>query len=588
MTSLRKIYQLLTRRQRTQAAILLALTVVGTALETLGLGLVIPVIGLLTQPDPAALYPQLRPVLQRLGNPSPTQLAIAGMLGLLAIHVIRVAFLGYLAWRQMGFATAQMAYLSQQLFTIYLRQPYTFHLNRNSAQLIQNAIGEVRLFTFNVMLPAMVLLTEGAIMLGMAALLIAIEPIGALFVVAALGGAAWAFQRAIRRWIDVGAQRRQVHEGLRLQHLQQGLGGAKDVKVLGREPEFLAQYRLHNDESARIARFQLTLQQLPRLWLELLAVGGLAALVVTMLARGEDVGQIVPTLGLFAAAAFRLMPSVNRFMGAVQSIRFGIPVVDTLYDEVRLGVPAEPTRSPAAVGFRTAIELHDVTYAYPQASSPALAQLSIAIHKGESIGFVGPSGSGKSTLVDVILGLLTPDSGRVTVDGRDIQLDVRAWQDLIGYVPQTIYLTDDTLRRNVAFGLPDAEIDEAAVKRAVVAAQLEDLLARLPNGLDTVVGERGVRLSGGQRQRIGVARALYHDPAVLVLDEATSALDMDTEREVMKSVTALHGRKTLLIVAHRLSTVQHCDRIYRLDGGRVIDAGAPVAVTSAAPTLPAS
>jgi ABC-type multidrug transport system fused ATPase/permease subunit len=571
MSTFRRIYGLLTAHQRKQAVVLLMLTIVGMVLEMLGLGLVLPVIGLLTQADPASAYPQLRPLFQRLGNPSQAQLVTAGMLGLVALHVIRVAFLGFLSWRQMSFAAHQQATLSDRLFATYLRQPYTFHLNRNSAELIQNAIGEVRMFTFNVMLPAMVLLTEGSIMLGMAVLLIVMEPMGALSVVTVLAVAAWVFLRALRRLVDRQAKARQLHEGLRLQHLQQGLSGVKDVKVLGREREFLARYAFHNQQTAQIARVQLTLQQLPRLWLELLAVCGLAGLVLTMKAQGQDVGAIVPTLGLFAAGAFRMMPSVNRFMGAFQSLRFGAPVVDRLHREIALGVPdpLPPRQGPQA--FQTAISLAGITYTYPFAASPALSDVSIVIAKGASVGFIGPSGSGKSTLVDLILGLLAPDAGQVTVDGRDIRLDLRAWQDHIGYVPQTIYLTDDTLRHNVAFGLPAGEIDDRAVQRAIAAAQLDALVASLPDGMETMVGERGIRLSGGQRQRIGIARALYHDPAVLVLDEATSALDADTERDVMKAVTALHGTKTLLIVAHRLSTVEHCDRLYRLDQGRVTE-----------------
>ena len=233
-----------------------------------------------------------------------------------------------------------------------------------------------------------------------------------------------------------------------------------------------------------------------------------------------------------------------------------------------------------------------MTFLYEGSSAFALQDISVIIRKGESVGFIGSSGAGKSTLVDVLLGLLHPRSGRVTVDGQDIQTDCRRWQDQIGYVPQSIYLTDDTIRRNVAFGLSDGHIDDAAVARAIQSAQLESFIASLPQGLDTVVGERGVRLSGGQRQRIGIARALYHDPAVLVLDEATSSLDTDTERGVMDSVRNLHGLKTIIIVAHRMSTVIDCDRLYRLQGGAVVDEGAPedllrTQAQGAAPVSPA-
>jgi ABC-type multidrug transport system fused ATPase/permease subunit len=357
--------------------------------------------------------------------------------------------------------------------------------------------------------------------------------------------------------------------------LQEGLGAVKDVILLGRETDFLAQYRVHNVQSAQAGQLQNTLQQLPRLWLELLAISGLAILVISMLAQGNALESILPTLGLFAAAAFRLIPSVNRVLGAVQSLRYGQSVIDILHSELNLTKPdAVKTESPVAP-FHSALELKNVTYGYPGASEPSLKGISLAIQRGESIGFIGGSGAGKSTLVDVVLGLLTPDAGKVTVDGKDIQVSLRNWQDQIGYVPQSIFLTDNTLRRNVAFGLSDTQIDDAAVKRSIRAAQLEEFVVSQPDGLETIVGERGIRLSGGQRQRIGIARALYHDPAVLVLDEATSALDNATEAEVMRAVTALHGKKTVLIVAHRLSTVEHCDRLYRLEKGQVVAEGSP-------------
>ena len=575
-----KVRSLLTSSQRRSAGVLVGLMSIGMVLETIGIGLVIPTLVLMTEQDLAARYPRLQPLLYSLDNPSPVHLIQMAMLGLVGIYLIKNLFLAFLAWRQTRFAYGVQVQLSQRLFTTYLRQPYTFHLQRNSAQLIRNVTGEVAMFTEAIM-STMLVLTESLALLGIATLLLLVEPLGALIVVLVLGGAAWIFYRGTRSRIARWGVARQHHDGMRLQHLQQGLGGAKDVKLLGRERDFLEQYDLHNSKSARVGQFQAMVQQLPRLWLELLAVVGLTTLVLTMLTSRRDLASIVPTLGLFAAAAFRLMPSVNRILAGIQTLRYNRPVISTLYAEIQLAPDESPIprlnhdEPGSRLVFQTEIRATDIGYTYFNAPAPALDRLSLSISKGESIGLIGPSGSGKSTLVDIILGLLTPDAGNITVDGQNIQQCLRRWQDKIGYVPQSIYLTDDTLKRNVAFGLPVELIDDAAVRQAIKSSQLEDLVASLPEGLDTVVGERGIRLSGGQRQRIGIARALYHDPAVLVLDEATSALDTATERGVMEAVKALHGSKTILIVAHRLSTVAHCDRIYRLEQGGVVEEGPP-------------
>ena len=574
LSTARKIWALLTTAERRSAVSLLGLMFIGMALETLGVALVIPAIALLTQSDYASHYPT---VLEWLGNPSRKVLVAGGMLGLVGVYLIKNVFLTFLAWRQMHFVFEAGAQLSQRLFTIYLRQPYTFHLQRNSALLMRNVLSEAGMF-MGTITASMTLLTEGLVLLGLCTLLLIIEPLGALIAVSVLGIAAGGFHHFTRSRIARWGQARQYHEGLRIQHLQQGLGGAKDVKLLGRENEFLEQYRLHNAQSARAGQMAATLKQLPRLWLELLTVAGLATLVLTMLAQGRAMEGVVPLLGLFAIAAFRLIPLVNRVLGAVQSLRFSLPVIGTLEAELKLAIPAADINNTSAVPFCGVLELRQVNYTYSGAPQPALNDLSITIHRGESVGFIGASGAGKSTLVDVLLGLLTPDTGEVLVDGRDIQAHLRNWQDQIGYVPQSIYLTDDTLRRNVAFGLPDAQIDDAAVRRAIRAAQLDEFVRTLPQELDTLVGERGIRLSGGQRQRIGIARALYHDPAVMVLDEATSSLDTATEHGVMQAVRALHGDKTIIIVAHRLSTVEHCDRLYQLEQGRVVAEGTPDAM----------
>lgn len=571
MTIIKKISFILTPAERKRSLVLLCFMAVGTMLEMLGVGLLYPVMILMGQNDLTIRYPQLQAVLEFLGHPTQSQLVAGVILGLVGIYLIKNMFLTYLAWRQARFISDMKAQLAQRLFTAYLRQAYTFHLQRNSAHLGHN-IMEVKVFNSAVN-TCMILVTEGLALLGITALLLLAEPLGVMIMMLILFAAVWSFNYITRPSVTRWGVARQHHEALFTQHMYQGLGGVKDVKLLGRESNFLAQFQLHNAQWARVSESQAIMQQLPRLWLELLAVAALAILVLSMLTQGIDSNTIVPTLGLFAAAAFRLIPSFNRILAGVQSIRYSLPSVNLMHEEAKL-IVAEPyvTQEKSAVpvpAFQKEIRLTNIRYFYPSTPTPSLNNISISIQKGESVGFIGPSGSGKSTLVDVMLGLLPPSDGQVMVDGEDIQTNLRAWQNQIGYVPQFIYLTDDTLRHNVAFGLAKKEIDDAAVQRAIKDAQLEEFVASLPKGLETIVGERGIRLSGGQRQRIGIARALYHDPAVLVLDEATSALDTATEHDVMQAVKALQGSKTMLIVAHRLSTVEHCDRLYRLEQGRV-------------------
>ena len=569
----KKLRELLSPQEQKQIPGLLLLILLGMLLETVGVGLIIPALAVMTKNDLYENHPAFQSIVLLLGAPSHSQLVMYGMLALLGLYVFKTAFVVFMLWRQNKFIYGLQSGLSSRLFRGYLLQPWSFHLQRNSAQLILNVTNEVNIFSSTTMQSAMLLLTEGFVLIGVVTLLLAVEPFGALVVIGVLGAAAFVFQRSVRAYILSLGQARQYHDGMRIQHLQQGLGGAKDVKILGREQEFLTQYNVHNQKNAYVGRRQKTLMDLPRLWLELLAVAGLVALVMVLLARGVLPTALLPTLGLFAAAAFRIIPSANRMLGALQNLRFTLPIIDVLHQEIDLLHNTDLLVPKDILSFNKALSLENVAYLYQNADQYALMNVSFSITPGKSIGFIGTSGAGKSTLVDVMLGLLPPTSGRVLVDNVDIQTNLRGWQDQIGYVPQTIFLTDDTLRRNIAFGLSDDKIDEVALKRSIKAAQLEEFVDSLSEGVNTLVGERGVRLSGGQRQRIGIARALYHDPAVLVLDEATSALDMATEKSVMEAINALHGDKTLLIIAHRLSTVANCDWIYKMEKGQIVDAG---------------
>jgi ATP-binding cassette, subfamily B, bacterial PglK len=575
-----RFWRLLTARQRRGGLVLLGLMVVGMVLETLGVGIVLPVLTVLTQDDLAQRYPRIAPLLVALGSPTQAQLAMGSMIALAGLYTLKTVFLAYLAFRQARYAAGIQMDLSQQLFGGYLRQPYVFHLRRNSAELIRN-VTEVAFFV-STLRAGMMLLTELLVVVGVVALLLVVEPFGSLLVGLMVGLSGWLFHHVTRKRLTRWGEERQAHEGLRIQHLFQGLSGAKDLKLLGREADVLGRFRTHNSGSIRLAERLQFLQQLPRLWLELLAVLGLVALVLVIVAQGKPLAAIVPTLAVFAVAAFRLMPSVSRILGSLQTVRYSAAVVKTLDAEFRGLAPPAPAPGGPPVPFRTELRIDGVTFTYPGSDTPALRDLSMVVPRGRSIGIIGASGAGKSTLVDIMLGLIAPDQGVLTVDGVDVQKALRSWQDQIGYVPQSIYLTDDTLRRNVAFGLGDDQIEEAAVWRALRAAQLDAFVDDLRDRLETPVGERGVRLSGGQRQRVGIARALYHEPAVLVLDEATSSLDTTTEKGVIESVRALRGDKTIIIVAHRLSTVQHCDLLYRIEDGILVDHGEPRAVIAKA------
>jgi len=566
------LWAILLPEQQRAGITLLGMMLLGTILEMLGIGLVLPVMALIVQDDPAATSPMLGAWINWLGSPPKQLLVIVGMLVLLGAYGVRTLFLALLVWRQSRFVYWLQASLAQRLFNGYLGQPYKFHLKHNSSYLIRNVISQVGSLV-SVVQQGLVLLTELLVLSAFSFCLLLMEPAGVLLIIFVLGGAVIGFNRLTRKRIHSWGESLQEHETKRVQYLQEGLGGSKDIKLMGREQEFIDKFEAHNAKSAKVLEMQATLLALPRLWLELLAVGGLVILVLVMVWQEKPMDTLIPVLGLFGAAAFRLMPSVNRIIGGVQNTRFSIPVIENLAKELRCFPKQISVNTSCVFPFSKELTLSNVSFRYDGMSSNALNCINIRIARGSVVGVIGSSGAGKSTLVDIILGLLQPTCGHVCVDGLEILTNVRGWQNKIGYVPQNIYLTDDTLRRNIAFGIADNQIDDASVMKAVTAAQLDGLIADLPSGLQTKVGERGVRFSGGQRQRVGIARALYHNPELLVLDEATSALDIETESAFMQAVSKFKGEKTIIVIAHRLTTVSQCDWIYRLNNGAVIQQG---------------
>lgn len=568
----RELWQLLSAPQRRLAQVQGLLMIVAMGFETLGVGLVFPLLAMVSKPGLGSGIPLIKTLRESLSLTGQTEWLVVVLLAFLAFYVAKTVFLAFFVWRQASFSLAIEASLSGRLFKLYLDLPYTFHLQRNSAQLTRNVTLETATVKESLHF-SMQLLTEVMVVLGLGLLLFVAEPVGAFAVLGVLGVAGWAILSFTRSRVTRWGVTQHHHQGLRLQHLQQGLGSVKEVKLLGTEPEFLRRYVAHTGLALTPGQRLLVLQQFPRLSFELLAISGLVTLTVAMLLTGKSAEALLPTLGLFAAAAFRLMPSVTRIVNAAQSLRFGAAAISNVRRELEM----DPGATPSARGLRRQtlssaplIEAKDVSYSYPGAVEPSLRGVDLSIEPGEIVGLIGGSGAGKSTLVDCLLGLLPPTGGVVSIDGRDVRTCMREWQGMIGYVPQTICLTDDSLRRNIAFGVGDGEIDDHAVWRALESAQLADFVRTVPEGLDLPIGERGIRLSGGQKQRIGIARALYWDPAVLVLDEATGALDEATEADLMESVVTLKGRKTVLIVTHRPSTLKYCSSVLRIEDGRII------------------
>ena len=571
MSMLSQVWSILLPDERRRSFLVVVLMLAATALEMLSVGLVVPVLAFMTS-DASALPAPLRRLVAWLGDPSSSQAVLIVLAYLVVIFALKAGFVLCVTYWQARYVRAVQANVSQRLFSVVLAQPWTFHLRRNSSALT-HVVEESQAFA-QTCTHLLQVISETLVGVGLLALLLWYEPVGAAIVTATLLLAVWLLTRTVRtrsrRWAD-GVNH---HKRLLRQQMQHGLAGIKEVKMYGCEREFAADFRTHTDATARLATLQWLVEQIPRPSFEVIAVVTLLVLTAAATWHGATVRSLLPILGLYATVAFRMLPSINQATIAAHRLRHAEPMIASLVRHLALERSLPQPGPSMLVPFRDRIRLERVTFRYPTGGTDVLDDVDITIPHGAAVGFVGGSGAGKSTLVDVLLGLLPPSAGRVTVDGLDIQDNLRGWQEIIGYVPQSIYLLDGSIRRNVAFGVPEAVIDDEAVARALAAARLDEFVRGLPQGVDTVVGERGAWLSGGQRQRIAIARALYHDPQVLVLDEATSSLDTETEREVMAAVEALHGTKTLVIVAHRLGTVAQGDGLHRVEGGRIVRSGA--------------
>ena len=571
LETIRKAWAVYPKQSKMRVPLVAFLGILGTAVETFGIGLVIPVMTTMSKATPGNSGSVLQPLFDFFGVQAVGTMVGVAVLSIVIAFLVKNAYQLFYNWYITKFNNFSVQQLSSMLFRSFLRRPYTFHLQRNSSELLNVVQQEVGM-TVGIVGGTTALLKETLLGGSVAILMFITEPVAACSTVAILLVGTLLYTKVTKpRILRMGQQRQKIQAPL-TRYLLQGFGGVKDIQVLGRADDFSTQFEKQNLKAQDAHLRYGVVKQIGPMWTELLAMSGLTVVVWVMVWQGRAPERIIPLLGLFVIATWRFVPSINNVVSLVNSLRYSQPAVESLYNEFEY-IKSQSEIVKTQAKFTDKIEMRNLTFSYVNTPAPSLRDVNIVVRKGETVGFIGPSGAGKSTLVDVILGLLPPSSGELLVDGLNLHEQNLEWQSTIGYVAQAIYLTDDTIRRNVAFGIAEKEIDEVALERALKSAQLWDFVESLPEKAHTIVGERGIRVSGGQRQRIGIARALYHEPQVLVLDEATSSLDMETETEVMSAIRALQGFKTILIVAHRLSTVQHCDRVYRIEDATIVAEG---------------
>ena len=578
LSSAYSITQVFDKKEFRNFYILLFLMLFGAALETISIGLVLPILSSVTNSSVSGhLHYFFGIINMNILIDDTLLLIVYAMIFFFFIYLIKNIFLSFLFWKQSKFIYNLMASIAERLFKSYIYKPYMFHVQNNSAELIRNLTVEMNLFNSAVK-ALTTLITEIFVLFGVAFLLLFLQPKASLGVGIVLTIATTFFYLLTKNRIEKWGEDRQFHERYRIQHLQQSIGGNKEIKILENESEFINQFRKHNTEWGNIGQKQNFIEAIPRLWLEVVAVGLLSFLTITLISTGTMLNDLVPIIGMFGAAAFRLLPSINRTIGALQKLIYTAPVINIISGELNKNIvnekllynkkyKKEELRNTLDISDWKEIKISNISYKYPGVDKFVLKKLNLNFLRGQSIGIIGKSGEGKSTFIDVLLKLLPTESGKILIDNIDIGKNILSWRKQIGYVPQEIYLLDDTLKKNIALGVKDEDIDEIKLKKSIRLSQLTGFISSLPEGVNTKVGERGAQISGGQSQRIGIARALYNDPSIILFDEATSSLDTNTESEVMASIDSLKGKKSIILITHRISTLKNCDIIYKLHNG---------------------
>lgn len=569
--------KVLNKKQKSRVVVLIFMILIGAVLETLGVSMIYPLIETVMMPEVFEQNAMIVWICNVLGYTSAEQFVTFMLLALIFIFIFKNLYLLLLYYVQHSFITNSQYRISRDLLKVYLNRPYEFYLNASTGDIMRTVYSDST-GIFNLLLQCMQFITEFMVAIFLGTYLLIIDPVmtivmGILLVGITLLSSAFLKPRISR----IGEESRQQQSKM-YKTIMQSINSVKDVKVYAKEDAFLGIYRKYGKRYYNLARDHEVLSSVPRLAIEAFSLSGVLAYMAVMMKLGQNVQTMVPQLSAFAVAAVRLLPSASRINTYLANIAYYRPTLDYVYANVELpknvderAAEAKAVTETDKLKFHDCIKVEQLYYKYPNTDKYIFENARMQVPYGKSVGIMGPSGAGKTTVVDIMLGLLRVESGTITCDGVNVLEHYGQWLANIGYISQTINMVDDTIRANIAFGVDVDDIDDARVWQVLEEAQLADFVRNLPNGINTVIGERGVRISGGQRQRVGIARALYHDPEILILDEATSALDNDTEAAIMEAIENFHGRKTMLIIAHRLKTIENCDIIYKVENGKITE-----------------
>lgn len=576
-----KINYIFDRKQKIQLIILGVMILIGGILETLGVGAMMPVVTALLTPgrlqEYVDKYEILKDMCDVLRIEDVGQITMALLIGLMAIYVIKNLYILLLTYKQNTFITQTRNKMISRVMAEFLNRPYEQYLGADIPTVFRITDSDIPQ-TFSLILAMLNLASEMVVSLLIFLVLLFADVTMTLFIIAVFGILTLFIIKVFKPQLNkIGAKNQKIQSRIAKWRIQ-AIYGLKDVKVLNHEEFFVRNYYESGKTGANVARNYAVLNNTPRLLIETVFIVSMLAFIAVYISGGGDMSAMISTIAAFAVAAIRVLPSVNRINTYITEIAYTQPSLDFVYENLQEGMKTDAMLAERRANsqkeklkLEDKIELNHITFHYPDSEKNIFKDAHMEIPRGKSVGIIGASGAGKSTIVDVLLGLLHAQEGEITCDGIDIFKNYESWLAQIGYIPQSIYLIDESIRDNIAFGIDADKIDEKRIWEVLEEAQLKEFVEELPEGLDTTIGDRGVRLSGGQRQRIGIARALYHDPEILVFDEATSALDNDTEAAVMEAVNSFHGKKTMIIIAHRLNTIEKCDIIYKVENEKLVE-----------------